>query len=179
MRELRRNEPRGTQRERIPPRWSVSRTRLSAERTVAAVRLASAGSNGERGCRAGPSDDGAARSTRALVPLAPLLRLPDVSRCARRPRGITPPARETRVTERFSLDRVSRGKCQERREIVGSLVFVLPIRCEPTFRASSPLSKKKCKLKVGVSGGRSGWEVEAFVVVAGASNSEVSWVEEI
>lgn len=54
--------------ERTVPSCSVSRTRLSAERTVAAVRLASADSNGDRGCRGAPSSGGNARSPRTLVP---------------------------------------------------------------------------------------------------------------
>lgn len=54
--------------ERTVPSCTVSRTRLSAERTVAAVRLASADSNDDRGCRGAPNVAGNARSPRTLVP---------------------------------------------------------------------------------------------------------------
>ena len=58
----------GERRKRTVPSYSVSRTRLSAERTIAAVRLASADSNSDRGCRGVPSTAGNARSPRTLVP---------------------------------------------------------------------------------------------------------------
>lgn len=128
-----------TQRERVPPRRSVSRTRLSAERTVAAVRLASAASNGERGCRAGPSDGEVARTTRTLVPSI----LPSAKPTCLDPLADRAVLRRLLARREFptgslqATTRETRDKCQRNRRVSSILV----ISSRDDFHAgSSPLT---------------------------------------